>query len=161
ERQSYLMSQLATVDMPFAITGTSYTADTNLVVISGTAPVNVKSIVLNGLVYPVTWTTVTNFSVRVVLYQGLNQFSFLAQDRFGALIPGFLLTVDVDYPGPAANPVGAITISELMHRPSVPETQFIEIMNRSQFSFDLSFWRIDAVNYTFPIGSIVTAGQTI
>ena len=162
DRQGYLLSQLATVDTPFAISGaTSFSSASNMVVISGTAPVNIQSIVLNGLVYPVTWTTVTNFSVRVVLYPGLNQFAFQAQDRFGALIPGLLLAVDVTYTGPEAQPIGAISISELMHSPLTPGAQFVEIANRSQMSFDLSFWRIDALNYIFPVGSIITVGQTI
>jgi lamin tail-like protein/putative Ig domain-containing protein len=72
-----------------------------------------------------------------------------------------VLSVDVTYTGAAAEPNGAITITELMHSPSRPGAQFIEIVNRSQMYFDLAFWRIDAVNYSFPVGSIVNPGQTI
>ena len=162
ERQGYLLTQLATVDTPFAVESpTSLSSASNLIVIRGTAPVNVKSIVLNGSVYPVTWTSVTNFSVQVVLYPGLNQFFFQAHDRFDTLIPGLLLTVDATYTGPPVNAIGSVLISEIMLSSNLPAAQFVEIVNHSSLNFDLSFWRLDAMNYTFPIGSILTAGQAI
>ncbi len=162
ERQGFLINQLNAVEVPFAITSsTSFSSSSNMVIIAGTAPVNIKSIVLNGALYPVTWTTETNFAIRVILYPGLNQFVLQGQDRFGTLIPNLVLTVDATYTGAAATPAGSIIITELMHTPARPGAQFIEVVNRSQMNFDLSFWRIDAVNYTFPVGSILTAGQTI
>lgn len=162
ERQGYLIYELNKVEVPFAITsGTSFSSSTNLAVITGTAPVNIKSIVLNGAIYPVTWTTPTNFYLRVVLYPGLNQYLIQGQDRFGTVIPDLVLSVDATYTGLPANPVGSIVIAELMHSPVRPGAQFIEIVNRSEMNFDLTAWRIDAVNYQFPIGSILTAGQTI
>jgi hypothetical protein len=40
--------------------------------------------------------------------------------------------------------------------------QYIELFNRSAaYSFDLSGWRLDGPNFTFPLGSILTNGQTI
>lgn len=162
ERRAFIQSQLATVQTEFTVDGpASLTISSNLVVFTGTAPVGVKSITVNGEVYPVTWTSVTNFMLRLIVYPGMNQFTLEGLDRFGVLIPNLGVALDVTYTGPDADPVGAITISEVMHSPAVAGGQFIEIVNRSQMHFDLSFWRLDAVNYTFPIGSIVAAGQTI
>ena len=162
ERQGYLSYQLNSVDVPLAITsGASVTSSSNMTVITGTAPVNIRSIILNGVVYPVTWTTATNFSLRVVLYPGLNQYVIQGQDRFGVLIPNLFVTVDATYTGPPANPAGNIVINELMYNPAQAGAQYIEIVNRSQMNFELSYWRIDAVNYQFPLGSILTGGQTI
>lgn len=162
ERQGFLLTELASVETTFALENPlSFSSASNMILINGTAPVGVKSILLNGLVYPVTWTTVTNFSLRVIVYPGLNQFTLQGQDRFGVLIDGMLLPIDITYTGPAAEPIGAITITEVMHTPAVAGGQFIEIVNRSPLNFDLSFWRLDAVGYTFPIGSIVTSNQSI
>src|SRR5262249_1698850 len=76
-RRAFLLSQLATVDVPFATQGPlNLTTNDNLLFITGTAPVRVKDIVLNGVVYPVTWTTTTNFQTRVVLGGGVNALNF-------------------------------------------------------------------------------------
>jgi hypothetical protein len=57
--------------------------------------------------------------------------------------------------------VGALVINEVLHTPSIPDTQFIEIVNRSTDSFDLGGWRLEGTGLTFPIGSIVLSGQTV
>ena len=44
----------------------------NVAYISGTAPVNVTTIEINGAVYPLTWTTFTNWVVTAPLRTGTN-----------------------------------------------------------------------------------------
>ena len=160
DRRAFLLSQLATVNVPFALDGPMDfdTAD-NLVFITGTAPVGVKFIRVNGVDYPVTWTSATRFLIRVVVTPGLNAIAVSGFDRSGATVPGALASVNVTYTGPVVQPVGSLFITELMHSPT-NGGQFIEIVNRSAQNFDLSGWRVDGINFQFGLGSIVTNGQT-
>ena len=65
-RRAFLQTQLATVAAPFAVDGPPiFSTANNLVVLTGTAPVGVKNITLNGVVYPVTWTSATGFVMRI------------------------------------------------------------------------------------------------
>jgi hypothetical protein len=161
-RRTFIQGQLATVAAPFVVFGpTNFSTADNLVFITGSAPVNVKDILLNGGAYPITWTSATNFQVRVVLGPGANALTLEGLDRFGALVPGASITLGAEYTGPVPDPVGALTLAELHYAPLAAGQQFIEIVNRSTFAFDLAGWRIDGVTLTFPAGSIVTNGQTI
>jgi len=162
DRRAYLQSQLATVEVPFAVDVPPYfEADTNLIILTGTAPVGVKTILMNGVAYPMTWLSPTHFVMRFVLHAGNNTFTLQGYDRFGTNIAGATATVTAVFTGDEPNPVGAMVINEVLHTPAVPNTQFIEIVNRSTDSFDLSGWRLEGTGLVFPIGSIVLDGQTI
>ncbi|HXG49070.1 MAG TPA: lamin tail domain-containing protein, partial [Methylomirabilota bacterium] len=160
-RRSFLQAQLATVSAPFAIDAPTVSSTTNnLVELRGRAPVAVKFIALNGAVYPVTWISPTEFTLRLVLAPGVNQLVFEGWDRFGGPVTGAQQTLELDYAGPAPDPRNAIVISEIMATAEEPGAQFIEIVNRSPHSFDLSGWRLDGANLTFPSGAVLTNGQT-
>jgi hypothetical protein len=162
DRRAYLQSQLDTVAAPFGVVGpVSFTTNNNLLIIVGTAPVNVKDVILNGAVYPVTWINATNFTIRVVLNAAVNNYVIQGLDRFGNFVPGASNMLTVNYNGPVVNPVGALIINEVMYSTASPNTQFVEILNRVPINFDLSGWRIDGLNFTFPAGSIVTNRQII
>jgi hypothetical protein len=162
ERRGFLLSQLATVAAVFAVDGPlAYSTTNNLIMITGSAPVEVKTITLNGAAYPLTWTSVTNFMVRVVAQSGFNTYTFQGFDRFGTPIASATQVLTVEYDGPVAEPVGSLIISEIMFAPEATGGQFIEIMNRSEFNFDLAGWRLEGVNLTFPPAAIVTNGQIL
>jgi len=162
DRRAFLLEQLATVVVPFAITGPAqFTTNDNLLIITGTAPIEVKTLTLNGSAYPYSWTTPTNFEMRVVLHSGTNEFRIQGLDRFGNLLSNDVQTLSVVFDGPEPQPVGSLIISELMLFAGTTGSQFVEIMNCSSNSFDLSGWRIDAINHIFPAGSIVTNRQII
>ena len=59
--------------------------------------------------------------------------------------------------GPFVGPVaGPIVINEFMYNPAVPNTSFIELFNTSPTqTYDLSYWQLDGVSYTFPPGSFI------
>src|SRR5262245_23591801 len=125
ERRAFLQAQLATVAAPFAVDGpTSLSTANNLLVFTGSAPVGVKDITLNGLVYPITWTTVTNFLLRLVVEPGINSITLQGLDRFGVPINGASQVLSVEYTGPASNPFGALVISEIMSTPAASGAQF-------------------------------------
>ena len=162
ERQAFLLSQLQTVAALFAVDGpASFSTTNNLVVLTGSAPVGVKTMTLNGVAYPVTWTSATNFLLRVVVSPGVNSLVLQGVDRLGNPFVDASASMSVEYTGPAADPIGALVISEIMFATAAPGTQFIEIVNRSAQNFDLWNWRLDGIGLTFPAGSIITNGQTI
>ncbi len=161
-RRTFIESQLATVQAPFAILGeTTFSTNKNLVVLTGTAPIEVKFINLNGERYPIVWTGPTTFQLAVVLEPGENAISLEAVDRFGQVLPGLTASMTATYTGPAPNPSGSLTISEIQASPSVANAQFIEIQNRSDENFNLARWRLDGAGLTFPAGSIVRAGEIV
>jgi hypothetical protein len=162
ERRAYIQSQLATVQAPFALTGsTTITTDENLIVLTGTAPVEVKYINLNGVRYPVTWLTATTFQLRVVLLPGENLLELQSVDRFNTPIDGLTELVTATYTGPAPNPIGSLVLSEVQYAPPVANAQFVEIQNRSAQNFDLAGWSLNGAGLTFPAGSIITNRQTV
>lgn len=161
-RRAFIQSQLATVQAPFAIVGqTSLTTDQNLVLITGTAPIEVKFINLNGVRYPITWISATTFQLRVVLKPGENVLNLEPVDRFDQVIPGTTASVTATYTGPAPDPAGSLVMTEIQASPLVANAQFIEIQNRSAQNFDLYGWRLDGAGISFPAGSIITNGQTV
>jgi hypothetical protein len=160
DRRAYLQSQLATVAVPFALDGpAAFSTTNNLLFLTGTAPIEVKAITLNGLAYPFEWTSATTFLVRVVLSAEFTTLTLQGIDRFGQALPGASRALNVDYTGPVVEPAGSLIISEIMAAPAAPGGQFLEIINRSAQNFDLSGWRLDGLNLTFQPGSIVTNGQ--
>ena len=148
--------------VPLAVDGpASFSTTNNLYTLTGTAPVGVKTITLNGASYPMTWLSATSFVMRVVLQPGFNTLTLQGYDRYGAILAGAVTAVSAEYTGPVPDPFSALVISEIMYAPSVNGAQFIEIVNRSEQNFDLTGWRLDGVGLTFPLGSIVTNGQTM
>jgi hypothetical protein len=162
DRRAFLQGQLSTVAAPFGVLGpVSYSTNNNLLIIVGSAPVEVKNVLLNGVIYPVTWTNVTNFVIRVVLNAGTNSFIIQGMDRFGNALASASNALAVNYTGPVIDPVGALVLNEILYAATPTSGQFVEILNRVQFNYDLSGWRIDGMNFTFPAGSIVTNGQIV
>jgi len=162
DRRGYLVEQLQTVAAPFEIISELAIETTNnFLVITGTAPVAVKQVYLNGQPYPMTWLNTTTFVMRVVLVPDENVFTLTARDRLGNAMPGLEAIMSASYLGPVPDPFGAIVFSEVMFSPAGPGGQFLELVNRSGSAFDISGWRIDPLNFTFPFGTIVTNGERV
>jgi len=128
----------------------------NVVLVSGTAPVSVKTIWFNGVEWPVTWTTVTTWSVTVPLSPGTNQFGVVGVDLHGQPVADATGGLAVVYGGVAPAPAGQVVINEIMYRPAVPGADYIELYNSSPtLSFDLSGWQLNGLGYGFPAGSLL------
>ncbi len=162
QRRTFLVGQLNGVSANFAInsnSGNDFTADTNLVTLTGTAPIEVKGIRVNGVDYPVTWTSVTAWAVRLLLEPGLNSVSIEAYDAAGNVLSNCTDSINITSTATNESPEGHVVINEIMYHPKVPEAEFVEILNTSTTTaFDLSGWRLNGVDYTFPKGTIIEPG---
>ncbi len=144
---------------PFQVTSpTTVTTGGDVLQITGTAPFGFREILINGLAWPVTWTSVTGFTARVVLNPGLNEIAIAGRTFGGEVIPAGP-SVSATYTGQAPSPVGLIVFNEIMPYPTVEDAEFVEIVNTTAFSYDLSGWRVNGLDYTFPTGTILTNGQ--
>ncbi|MBI5387135.1 MAG: lamin tail domain-containing protein [Verrucomicrobia bacterium] len=157
QRRTYLISQMPSAQ--FSVTGTNFVtvAASNLVAFTGTAPVNVRDIVVNGVPYAVTWTGLTSWSLRVPVLAGTNGLTFQGRDLQGTLLSNATASVTVNYTGAASAPDGGVVFSEIMFHPVAPGAAYVELFNTTtNFTFDLSGWRINGLGFTFPAGAIMT-----
>jgi hypothetical protein len=144
----------------FVVSGpTTVTTNSSLVTFTGTAPVTMKTIRVNGKEYPITWTSVSAWRMLVPLSDATTVLEFVGHDIRGNPQTNLARTVTVHYTGPTPEPAGAIVINEIQYHPATRDTAFVELYNRSAFSFDLSDWRINGLDYTFPKGGVITNGQ--
>ena len=161
QRRTFLQGELNRVSTTFAVNGPGeFSTNLNLITLTGRAPVAAKTICVNGIAYPLTWTSVTNWALRVPLHSGPNVLAVQAYDRLGQALIGLARTVTVQYTEPDPAPEDWLVINEIMYHPAVPDASYVEIYNRStNYTFDLSSWRLDGVGFTFPAGTIITNGQ--
>ena len=141
-------------DVAFAID--SSVVSNNVVLLSGTAPIAVKTLWFNGIAWPVTWSTITNWNVMVPLNPGTNQIHITGVDLHGQPVAGASTSVTLVFGGATPSPVGQVVINEIMYQPSVDGADFIELYNNSLTNtFDLSGWELGGLNYSFPAGSLI------
>jgi regulation of enolase protein 1 (concanavalin A-like superfamily) len=156
QAQTSIASQLAAVNATSFAVNPAVTTGNNVAYVTGTAPVNVDTVWINGVAYPLTWTTLTTWTIALPLVNGTNRLSVLGVDRNGQPILGDSNTVSVVYNGTNASPIGQLVINEIMYNPVVPAAQFVELYNNStNVTFDLSGWQLQGSAYTFPNGSII------
>jgi hypothetical protein len=154
QAQSSIASQLAAVNATNFAVNPAVTVSNDVAYITGTAPVVVETVWVNGEAWPITWTTLTNWTIMVPLHSGTNQFNITAVDTNSLPIAGYTGSASVIYNGTIPSPVGQVVINEIMFDPLVPNAPFIELYNNStNTTFDLSGWQMPAVSYTFPNGS--------
>jgi hypothetical protein len=74
----------AVPNMAFAITsngGNNFGTTNDTIMLTGTAPLSVKEIQVNGVSYPITWTSTTAWSLRLSLLNGPNALALQGLDR--------------------------------------------------------------------------------
>ncbi len=158
DRRAALVTQLAALASPFTVSATNFTVSSNVVTLSGTAQFNIKTIEFNGVPYPITWTSISNWTARVPLNLASNLIAILGYDRNGQLVSGASNQVSVTFTGATEPAVGNIVINELMFHGLAENSEYIEFYNRATNTmFDLSGWRVNGLDYTFPEGSVLAA----
>ncbi|MEY4916256.1 MAG: hypothetical protein RL616_169 [Verrucomicrobiota bacterium] len=152
--QSSIATQLTAVNATNFFANSSVTVSNNLAYVTGTAPVNVASVWINGAAYPLTWTSLTGWRVAVPLVPGTNRLSITGVDRNDQFIAGDSNNVTVVYAATNVSPLGQIVFNEIMYAPTVANAQFVELYNNStNTAFDLSGWQLSGLGYTFPNGA--------
>jgi hypothetical protein len=160
QRRSYLLNLIASsVPASFAITlnnDVGFTTNHNLIGLTGTAPIGVRTITLNGVAFPVTWTSVLNWTMQVALSSGTNALDVQGWDAFSNQVAGASATLNVNYNGLVELPQDKLVFNEIMYHPAGPGGSFVELFNTSiNEAFDVSGWRLNGVDYTFPGGTII------
>jgi hypothetical protein len=164
-RRNYLANRVAALDTPtFAITsngGSDFNSAQAVITLAGTAPLAIKTITVNGLAVPVTWSTVTGWTMSLALGARTNVLQLAGLNSRGQLVAGAADTITVRYTGAdLPSPAGQVVINEIMYHPPIRNGSFLELLNISPTtSFDLSGWQLDGVGYTFPNGTIFRPGQ--
>ena len=156
QAQASITTQLAKVNPTNFTVSTTVVVSNDVAYISGIAPLNVATISFNGEDWPVTWTTVTNWTAAIPLPEGTNQIAIQALDNNGQPITSYTGSAAATYGGPTPSPVGQVVINEIMYNPPDPSGQYVELYNNStNYTFDLSGWQFQGLNYTFPLGSSI------
>ncbi len=157
DRRTFLVNQLAGVAANFTVgSSTNFTATTNLVTLTGTAPISVTTIMVNGQAWQVTWTSVTNWTLKLAAGTGTNQFNIAGYDANSNLVGNASNVVTVVYTNASPSAGGALVFNELMYSSALPDAEYVELFNTStNVAFDLSGWNINGLGYTFPGGSVL------
>ena len=163
QRRQYLLTVLTNNLAAFKFTinsGQNFLTNAGLVTITGSAPLDVRQITINGISYALTWTSATDWSARVALKAGANYLTARGYDRLGALYTGASVTLMINYTGAAELPQDNVVINEIMYHPAMAGAEYVELYNRSTTTtFDLSRWRFDGLGFTFPDGLLIEPGK--
>ena len=157
QRRTYILQQLSSNAAPFAVAGaTSFTTNRNLITLSGSAPFEVEKILVNGAAYRVTWTSVSNWSLRLALVSGTNSLLVQGVNNRGQLVSGAQATFSIQYTGSDELPQDKLVINEIMYNPRITDADYIEIFNTSTANaFDLTGYRLDGVDFEFKDGVVI------
>ena len=159
-RWSYISEQLATVAASFAVDGSSsFSTNRNLITLTGTAPIGVATITVNGIAAQPTWTSVTAWTLRVALQPGVNNLTIQGWNNKGQAVSGSSANLAITFTGTLEPPQDHIVINEIMYNPAVPDADFIELFNTAtNTAYDLSNWRINGLDCTILPGTILQPG---
>lgn len=161
-RRNYILSQLGGVSAGFTITsngGQNYSTNRNTLILTGSAPVQVKTIRINGVDFPVIWTGVSSWETRVALARGVNTLVVEGYDSQGRLVSGATDTISITETGTLDRDVDRVVISEIHFDPDSPDTEFVELHNTSRTTaFDLGGHRFNGIDFLFPPGSVIAPG---
>lgn len=163
QRRQYLEGRLRAEDAAaLAITsngGNNFATNRNLVSLAGTAPFAARGIEVNGIRFPVNWTSATQWSLAIPLAAATNVLQVTGVDRAGQPIPGFSDSITVRYTGALPRAEDLIVLNEIQYDPTPGGSEFVEIHNTSATgAFDLSGWRLDGAGFVFPEGTLLRPG---
>ena len=101
QERDFLIGQLASVAAQYTVAGPGEFSTTEPVVtLSGTAPIEVATIQVNGTTRPVTWTSLNAWTLQTPLDDGANLLSIVGVNLRGQPVPGTSHLVKVTYTGP-------------------------------------------------------------
>ena len=164
----------AVPNVPFAISnngGNNFGISNNTVTLTGTAPLGVFHIAVNGVVYPVNWTSTTAWSLAFPLLGGLNSLNVQALNRKALPIAGVLDTITVT--NSASGSTLPVVINEWMADNAAPGghqdpadglyQDWFELFNPNTNAVDLGGFTLtddldEPAKWTIPNGTTIPAG---
>ena len=156
QRRNSISGQLGWMDQPFSLNSWGDSHWT-VAYLYGIAPLSVETITVNGIAYPVEWWSAIDWFMMVPLEMGENDLLIQAWNSDGTPIGEEVLSHSRT--GIDPNPADHLIINEIMYDPLIPQTEFIEIHNRSPFyPFDLTGYRLRGVDFDFPPGTLIEPG---
>ena len=164
QRRNYLATRISSMDTgAFEITsnnGNDFNSINSVVTLTGSAPIRAATLTINGVPMPVSWTSVTTWSVQLALGASANALTVRGLDSRGRTLAGATDTITIHYTGNTVpSPADQVVISEIMYHPEEADASFVEIHNTSSSAgFDLSGWRLAGVDFTFPNGALLGPG---
>ena len=153
-----IITQVATHDCAGCVPSASlFNTTSNVAILGGVAALDVVEIRVNGVGWPITWTSMSNWTMRVPVPSGSNVFTVVGCDRFGNAVSAASNQVSIVSTAPAPDAaIGSVVINEIMFNPSVPNAEYVELFNNStSTAFDLSGWQFSGLSYAFPPGSMI------
>lgn len=177
ERANYVTAQVnaAVPAITFAITsntGNNFGTTNDLITLTGSAPLSVQEIQVNGVSYPITWASTTSWTLRVPLLNGPNQLSVQGLDRTGLPLTNAVDTITVTNSG-----VGApfpVVINEWMADNAAPGgladpadglfQDWFELYNPNTNAVNLAGYfltdnLLQPTKWQIPLGTVVGAGD--
>ncbi len=167
DRRNYILGQLATVAANFTVAGpTTFSTSNSTLTLSGTAPVNTATLVVNGLVLAPVWSSVNAWSASYLLAPGGNTLVIQALDGAGNVLG--MTTLTVTYTGTASWP--ALRINEWMAANNSyldpvdnHADDWIEIFNPTAAPVNLTNWLLsdnpgNPAKFAVPAGYSIPAG---
>jgi hypothetical protein len=162
-RRAYLQTVINSGEAAFAITsngGANFSVTENLLLLTGTAPLDVRTITINGVAFPVKWLSVNTWQASIPLVGGANALTVTGLDRLQQPVGGATDTITVTFTGTPDQPQTRLAISELMYHPVVPGASYLELHNASTTTaFDMTGWRLNGLSFTFPAGTVIRPGE--
>lgn len=113
-RASYVMNQLPTTT-PFTITtsaGRDFSVTNGLALLAGAAPISVSQIQVNGIVYPITWTSATQWNLSIPLNPGPTSLTLRGLNQQGSAVTNATASIVVTNSDSSA--LQAVVINEWM-----------------------------------------------
>lgn len=162
ERRTFILGELGAAAAPFSITsngGNNFSTNRNSILVRGLAPVTVKTIRVNGVEYPVRWTSVNAWELTLALPPQQNILRIEGYDSFGRPVTQANDTIVITVTNAGETIAGRVIFNEIQYNPAVPGAGFVELHNTSRTTaFDLSGFRINGLGFSFPPGSVIAPG---
>jgi len=107
QRAAFITSAVnsAVPNVAFSITsngGNNFGTTNDTITLTGTAPLSVKEIEINGVSYPITWTSTTAWSLRVPLLNGAHALAVQGVNNAGLRLTNATDTITITNTGPGS-----------------------------------------------------------
>ena len=158
-KRTTILKALTNAFVPFKVTTPGFSTNRNIIKLSGTAPVEVADILVDGTVIPVSWSTLTAWSAQLTVDPGVNILNVQTVDNKGQLLTNYAASITITNTATLDSPIGKVVFNEIMYHPASPDASYVELFNRSQTtSFDLAGWRINGLGLVFDKSAIIQPG---